>query len=180
MQNEIEIKILEINKKEITNRLKKIGAKKILDARLKVYFFDFPDKRLTLKHSAIRVRQEGEKVKINIKKNIVQKKVKQADEYETEVQDFDTMAKILKLIGLEVISEQEKDRISYTWKGIAFDIDTYPGIPTFIEIEANSVGKLRQGLKAIGKTLNESNTMTGKQLLSHYGVDINQTRALKF
>ena len=66
MQNEIEIKILEINKKEITNRLKKIGAKKILDARLKVYFFDFPDKRLTLKHSAIRVRQEGNTVAVPV------------------------------------------------------------------------------------------------------------------
>jgi adenylate cyclase class 2 len=180
MSKEIEIKVLEIDKKEVISKLRKVGAKKKLDARLKVRFFDFPDKRLTKKNNAVRLRKEGKKTKITIKDKFVQNKFKQVIEYETEVQDFEAITQIFNLIGLKIVAEQEKDRISYKYKDITFDIDTYPRIPTLLEIEAENLTKLKEGLRIIGKTIKDSNSKTGKELFAHYGIDVMKIRNLKF
>jgi len=57
-------------------------------------------------------------------------------ELETEVQDFETMKKLLLLLWLKIKAYQEIYR--ETWKthdSIYFMLDEWPGLKTFIEIE---------------------------------------------
>jgi adenylate cyclase class IV len=56
-------------------------------------------------------------------------------EIETEVTDLRAMAEILSRLGLAEVRYQENYREEWRWGEIAFDLDTWPGLPTFVEIE---------------------------------------------
>lgn len=44
----------------------------------------------------------------------------------------------LKELGYEELSYQENKRITYILRDVTFDIDTYPMIPTYLEIEGTN------------------------------------------
>ena len=60
------------------------------------------------------------------------------------------MAEILTLIGMAEIRYQENYREEWHWGEIAVDFDTWPGLPTFVEIEGPHEASVRQAAVALG------------------------------
>ena len=61
------------------------------------------------------------------------------DEHEMPVTDIESFAKVLEKYGMKKTREKKKQRISYEYEGVVFDIDDYQnGIPLLLEIEAES------------------------------------------
>ena len=59
------------------------------------------------------------------------------------------LADLFEELGLEEYAHQEKDRTSFTLKNWQFDIDEYPGMPAFLEIEGNSEEEVKKAIKLL-------------------------------
>ncbi|MBI2609585.1 CYTH domain-containing protein [Candidatus Giovannonibacteria bacterium] len=150
MEVEIEAKFLNINTRDLRNILKKSGAVLIHSERLmRRKNFDFPDRRLEKIGGWIRVRDEGDKVTLAYKQ-LFDRTLEGTKEISLIIEDFDKISNFLKAIGLENKSYQETKRERWDFEGVEVTIDTWPWIPTFVELEA----KNEMSLKEIAKKLN--------------------------
>jgi adenylate cyclase class 2 len=142
MQTEIEAKWLTVNSTEMRQILKDVGATLISPERLMVRrIFDYPDMRLERIGGWVRVRNEGDKITLSYKQ-LNDRTVHGTKEVNVVVNDFDTTCDFLEAIGLSQTSIQETKRESWKLGDTEIEIDTWPWIPTFIEIEAKSEDEL--------------------------------------
>lgn len=169
---EIEVKILEINKEQIEETLRQLGARKVFDGEVYAVYYDFANNALAGKNSTLRLRKKESIIESNIeltlKTEVSKKKAKIMQEYEVSVDSLDKMQQILEGIGLQPVQCLEKSRTSYVLNNVHFDIDTLPGIPTFLEIEAPNMKTLEQYVRTIGYTLQDAKPWTGKDVLEYY------------
>lgn len=136
MQTEIEAKWLAINLDKMRARLKAIGAELVQPERLMTRsVFDYPDKRLEKIGGWVRVRNEGNKVTLSYKQ-LYDRTLHGTKEVTVVVHNFDTTCNFLKAIGLESHSFQETKRESWKLGDTEIELDTWPWIPSFVEIEA--------------------------------------------
>lgn len=144
METELEIKFLNINVKKFRAKLEKIGARCITANRLmKRYLFsDLNSNNFQINTKWLRLRHEGNVTKLCLKqsKGVGIEMVK---EIEIEVSDFDKTKELLLEAGFSVNSYQETKRESWEFEGTKIDIDTWPWIPTFVEMEGMSEVQMR-------------------------------------
>ncbi|MDJ0346300.1 CYTH domain-containing protein [Streptomyces sp. H10-C2] len=63
---------------------------------------------------------------------------------ETEVADVRVMAEILRRLGMHEVGYQENYREEWHLGDVAFAFDTWPGLPTFVDIEGPDEASVRQ------------------------------------
>ena len=134
MHTEFEVRILDINKEKVIEKLENLGAKKVseFDYKRRVYNFNPPTD-----HKWIRLRTDGKKTTLTIKK-IESFSIDGTKEMEIEVSDFEETNKMLEEMGYKAHTYQENKRIRYILNDVEFDIDSWPYIPTYLEIEGKS------------------------------------------
>ncbi len=132
---EIEVKILEINKEEVEEKIKKHGGVKVKEGILKSWYFDYEDNRLRKEGAIIRVRSYDKETFMDYKKVMKKGKYKEAEEIKIIIEDFEKAVLFLKKIGLKAIKKLEKKRTSYKLLNSFVEIDEIEGIPVFLEIE---------------------------------------------
>ena len=139
MQTEIEAKFLNINPDEIRLKLKEIGAiMKYPERLMKRKVFDYTDERLRKEGAWVRVRDEGDnKITLSYKK-LVDRTLHGTKEITLDVSNFETMCDFLQACGLDSKSYQETKREKWILGKSEITIDTWPWIPTFIEIESEN------------------------------------------
>lgn len=64
---EVEVKIRNIDKDEIAQRIMAMGAVKVFSGRVIDYRFDTPDRDLSRQGKALRIRQKGKYIYLNVK-----------------------------------------------------------------------------------------------------------------
>jgi adenylate cyclase class 2 len=141
--SEIEVKVLGVDVDEVARRLEALGATCLFDGRVNCVHFDHPDHSIRKKKSLFRLRRwkadgAGEnKFEICVKgpKTIVDG-CKVREEFETTVADADMFETMMTFIGYERTMNNDKRRRSYEWNGLHFDLDEYPTVPAYMEIEA--------------------------------------------
>jgi adenylate cyclase class 2 len=153
---ENEVKFLNIDPEEIENRLREIGAEKIFDKIYRRRVFDYPDLSLNKKGAYLRVRDEGDKVtftfkqRLGIKSNDGTQNDDGMEEIEVEVSDFEKTAEIILKLGLIEKFYEENRRIRYKLKNVEFDIDFWPLLEPYLEIEAPSWKEVDEGIELLG------------------------------
>lgn len=164
---EIEVKILEIDKNKIIGKLKNLGAKKIFEGEMLGTAFKPPK---GIKHlPIIAVRKKGEESCITLKGKRKKSVAKIQEEFEFVVEDYEKAKKMFLLLGFKVLGETEKYRISYFIDGVRFEIDTFKEIPTYLEIEGPSLGKIEKYVKLLGYSMEHVNNYNGYELFKYYG-----------
>src|SRR3989344_6106729 len=149
MDTEIEAKFTNIALEQIRERLTDLGAKLRQPERLmRRKNYDYPDGRLEKIGGWIRLRDEVDRVTIAYKQ-LNDRTLYGTEEISVTATYFDKMASFLTTIGLEVKSYQETRRESWLLGEAEIEIDTWPWIPSFVEIEA----KNEDTLKAVAKDL---------------------------
>ena len=169
---EIEVKILDINEKVVEERLKSLGAELQYDDDIESLYFDFPHLSLPKGHT-IRLRRQGEVYELTLKKKISNEKAKIRDETEITVSDFESARIILEDLGLRVARRLIKHRKSFLLDGVHFEIDTLPGIPCFLEIEAENIKKIEQYAALFGYRMEDTRAWSTKDVLRYYGNENN-------
>ena len=153
---EVEVKFLAINPKEIEKKLKKIGAKKVGQYFYRRRVFDYPDLRLDKQRAWIRLRDEGDRVTLTFKQRLGvissdgQTSDKSMDEIEIVVNDFDKTGEFFAKIGFIEKFYEENKRIRYTKDKVEFDIDFWPELEPYLEIEAPTWKEIDKAIALLG------------------------------
>ncbi len=168
---EIELKILNISVPVVTKRLLALGAKKKGTQLVIAEHFDFSDKRIHASNQILRLRKVGKKSEFCFKGKAQKSRYyKIVEEIETEVASLDSMRRILLKLGLNVRSYLEKKRTSFVLGNLKIEIDKYPDIPAYLEIEGPQK-EIASLLPKIGYTLQDTNSMGADKVLKSYGVN---------
>lgn len=174
MQFETETKILNVNKKEIKQVLDFLGAKKILDTQFIVDWYQDSGTVEGKEPWYLRIRSDvegnheltwkGKSEKLGTSRT--HKEIKLA------VSDPEAARAFLKELGLENYARQEKFRTSWKLKGWRFDLDEYPGMPAYLEIEGKSEDHIQEAIKLLGLE-NHKTSSEGERILiqQEYGLD---------
>lgn len=150
MQTEIEAKWLDVDITEMRKNLISAGATLVTPERLMVRsVFDYEDKRLEKVGGWIRVRNEGDRVTLSYKQ-LNDRTLHGTKEVTVIVDDFDTACTFLKSIGLQQRSFQETKRESWKLGDTEIELDTWPWIPSLVEIEAKDESDLRETASTLG------------------------------
>lgn len=178
MPKEYEVKILDIDVDKIIKKLKNLGAKKQFEkAFTRIIFVKFGYK--TPFDEWLRLRTDGKKTTLTYKK-IEDLKLGGIHEIETEVEDFETTRQILKSIGLIDLLLQKNKRIEYRFKDIIYDIDFWPKLKPYLEVEADSIEKVEKGVKLLGFTMDQTTVESNELIYRNMGIDINKIKELTF
>ena len=94
---EIEVKILEINKSQVENFLHNLGAIKTFDGVMEIFFYDFADGSIIKSGNVFRLRKENTQCILTYKKVEKNKDAKYAEEYSVEVSSLSAMLYALSL-----------------------------------------------------------------------------------
>ena len=174
---EYEVRVLEINKEEIQNKLTELNATLVEDSYQKRYVYDFnpvdPNKW-------IRLRTNGNKTTLTIKQ-IESSSIDGTKEMEIVVDDFDTTNEILNELGYKARNAQENKRIKYDLNGVEVDIDTWPLIPTYLEIEGKSEEEVYNTLDLLGIDRDKATSLDVTGIYNDiYNIDIMKIPNLTF
>ncbi len=150
---EVETKILDVDAGEIRQKLNSLGAKEILNTRLVVDWYG--PKGIT--HDGddpwfLRIRTDGEgnseaTWKGNRNFNGASSSHK---EINLKITDKNALGNMFLEFGMELYAHQEKDRVSFLYKDWRFDLDQYPGMPAYLEIEGKSEESIQEAIKLLG------------------------------
>lgn len=151
MKTEIEAKFLNINQDEIRSKLKEIGAiLKYGERLMKRKVFDYPDERLRKEGAWVRVRDEGDGGITLSYKKLVDRTLYGTKEITLDVSNFETMCDFLQACGFDSKSYQETKREKWILGTSEITIDTWPWIPTFVEIESESEEEIHRVSNLLG------------------------------
>lgn len=139
---EIEVKFLDIDPEAIQKKLIEIGAEKEGEYFYRRQIFDYPGFTLNEQGAWLRLRDEGDKVTLGYKQRLGMKGGNSSDdgtkEIEVMVSDFSKTKELLLSLGLIEKFYQENKRIRYKKGTTEFDIDFWPQLEPYLEIEAPS------------------------------------------
>lgn len=156
---ELEVKILNMDLKELELKLQNLGAKLISKEVQVNTLIDSKDGFIENElDSYMRIRETKsilkDKVKLTLtmKKNINREGIRENIEINTDISDKESMLKILDDLGYKVVSEGYKERISYELGNARFDLDTwdkdtYPY--SYMEIEVKHEDELEDIIKLL-------------------------------
>ena len=176
MNTEFEVKILGINVNKIISKLNSLGARKIGEKQQRRFVYDFTPKK---KNSWLRLRTDGQKTTLTLKE-IKNHKIDGTKELEISVDNFDATNLLLKKLGYIPKGYQENKRISYTLKDVEIEIDFWPHIPAYLEIEGKSVKDVEKIIKLLGFTLAQTTSINTEKVYKKYGIDLSSIKELKF
>ncbi len=180
MKKEFETQILDLDVDEAKNKLRKLGAVEEPEIFQRRWVFDIDPCTDTHIGEWIRLRQAGDNRPIITYKNKVGKGMSDTSEIEVETDDFDKTAEILSKIPFKGKYYQENKRHKFKYLNIEFVFDTWPKIPTIMEIEAKSEDAVRQGLNLLGLTGKDAGHVGTISIYKYYGIDLHFFKELRF
>lgn len=130
----------------------------------------------------IRLRKTNDKVTLAIKHILANNGsgLQQMLETEIEVSSFEETKELLSQLGYSFKSYQEKKRITYSLFNHQIDIDTWPNIPSYMEIEGESEKDISHILEVLGYNLNDTVSCAADEVYRLYGKNMFESRELKF
>lgn len=151
MENiEIEAKFLEIDKAALIQKLRDLGARDRGEVHQRdVIFYDGAGEWVKTGKQFVRVRQEGDKISLTYKHE-KDGSLTGVQEIEFSIDDLEKATSFLLEIGLIIAREQEKYRHTFIMDGVNVDIDTWPKIPTWVELEGPTEEAVKQAALRLG------------------------------
>ena len=130
----------------------------------------------------IRLRKSNEKAELTVK-HILNKnkdKIQKVKETEMEVSSLEEANLILESIGVVHRNYQEKIRYSYIFKSAEIEIDLWPGLEPYMEIECDSEDVINEIVDLLGFNDKRIFSLNIEELYREKGVDILKISELKF
>ena len=177
MHTEIEERILDINKEEVIKKLEELGATKAGEWFYRRYTYDFTPKR---ESEWIRLRTNGVETTLTYK-NVETREIDGTKELEIVVDDFEETNKFLEILGYIHKDYQENKRVRYYLNDVEIDIDTWPMIPTYMELEGPSIEKVREVEDLLNVDKSKITTLFCDEIYREfYGIEILNMKELLF
>lgn len=177
MPIEHEAKVLDIDPTATAQLILSKGGQQVSDtALMRRYVYDItPGDR----SKWVRLRDTRNDITLCVKR-IEHDGIDGTHELEIAVDDFDTTNQLLAVLGFAPKSYQENRRTSFTLDGAQLEIDEWPRIPAYLEIEAGSREEVVRVAGLLGyaeRQLTGENTV---KVYERYGIELSGIRQLKF
>ena len=176
MNTEYEIRVLEIEKEKILKKLEELGAEFKGYNEQKRYVYDIIPKE---DGKWIRLRTNERKTTLTYK-NVVKTTIDGTKELEVEVSDFEKTNELLENMGIKSRGYQENKRTQYFLNGVEIDIDSWPMIPTYVEIEGKNEEEVMNTLEILELPKDKVTTLDVDSVYKKYGIDLKDIKVLKF
>jgi len=185
MAQEIEAKILNVDVTKLEQKLASTGAKKSGDVFFRSTSFDFPGFPLDKDAAWVRLRDDGKKVTLAYKKRLGVTGVKGQndagmEEIEIIVSSYEDTISILKKLGMVVKFSQEKKRITWQKGDVTFDIDTWPRLAPYLEIEGGSWNVVDKAITDLGYDLKNKMICSATQIYEMNGINDKDFMVMNF
>lgn len=135
----------------------------------------------------VRLRETNGKTTITIKHILNEKlqkkygtKMQPVLETEMEVPSIESGNAILEQLGFSFRNYQEKKRTTYVLEKIEIDIDEWPLIPPYLEVEGESDKQINSIIRKLELSDKEIVSCNAVEVYKKYGLDIYQYRELRF
>ncbi len=170
---EHEIKVLDVDVDDLVSKLESIGAKKVYDDERTIFALDTKERKYMKDcDKLIRVTDEGS-IKVTMHIHQSDPNIKEAIKFKTsrlkETMDF------FHEMGLDPISKVTQHRISFELGKIDFDIDKFPAIGAFLEIDIEHIEDegytVNELLEKLGLKDNRVVVMGTESIHEEYGID---------
>ena len=145
---EIECRFLNINKQTLIKKLLELGADDEGELLIEETVIYDPELRWRDEQKFVRIRQVGDKVKLTFKDQKIQT-VDGTFEIEFGIDDYQKAELFFEKIGLRPFRHQQKKRHSFKLDDVTVDIDSWPMIPAFVELEGDSEDDLKKVAKKL-------------------------------
>jgi len=181
---EREVKFLDIDVAEIEQKILALGGVKQFDRVFKRIVFDYPDLRLDKQAAWVRLRDEGDKVTFSYKQRLEvgdgTSNDKSMLEHEVVVSDFEATAEILRSIGLVDKFYEENRRVQYKIGEVELDIDTWPQLNPYLEIEAPNWGLVDEMIVKLELNPDDKKIYSTNQIYAAAGINENDYSRITF
>lgn len=179
--SEIEVRFLEIDAGKLKAKLKSLKA---LD--LGEDFFEeiiFYDKNLEWQKSGqtiVRIRNTKNGIFLSYKHKEFDNAI-EAEEIEFKIDNIDRATLLLERVGLVAYRHQQKKRHTFKIDDVMVDIDTWPKIPTYVELEGPSEVHLKSTAKALELDWAQVITESPRTVIEkYYHIPINTLKFFTF
>jgi adenylate cyclase class 2 len=148
MAQEVETKVLNIDKTSLVDALTRLGATEVTEARLSVDWFRIRGIKEGEDPWFLRVRKRSDgPAEVTWKgKSDKLGASRQHKEINFEVMEPGKASLLFEALGLERYAHQDKDRTSWVYKDWRFDLDQYPGMPVYLEIEGRDEEHIQEAI----------------------------------
>ncbi|MCX4365588.1 MAG: CYTH domain-containing protein [Bacilli bacterium] len=167
MNTEYEIRILEIDHEKIVQKLESFGAKKTIDALQERYIYDVIPQD---DHKWIRLRTNGAKTTLTIK-DLKARTIDGMKEIEIEVNDFKKTNMLLENLGYKNKGFQQNRRVQYLLDDVEIDLDHWPHIPEYMEIEGKDEASVMKALEKLDIPKDKIVTLDVDSIYKYYGIE---------
>ena len=131
----------------------------------------------------IRLRQDGEKVEITIKyiySNKANYQIDDVKEVEINTDNFEVANKLIEEMGYYRKKLAEKKRDSYSYQSMDIEIDEWPLLEPYIEIEGNNIDKIYELANLLGYSKEQTRVMNTEDVYLEKGIDISKYEEMTF
>lgn len=177
MKTEYELRVLEIDVDSIIKTFESLGATKVGDFFQKRYVYDLNPVQ---NGKWIRLRTNGIKTTLAYK-DVVSNTIDGTKEVEIEVDNIENTNELLNRLGYNPRSYQENKRIQYILDDVEIDLDSWPMIPTYMEIEGRSEEEVNNMIEKLNIDKNKITALNCDDIYRDlYNIDISTIKNLKF
>lgn len=177
MPIEHEAKVLDIGPEATAARILRAGGQQVGETKLmRRYVYDIIPGDMS---KWIRLRDTGTETTLCVKE-IRSDAIDGTHEVETPVGDFVATNELLALMGFTPKSYQENRRTSFTLEHARLEIDEWPQIPPYLEVEADSREEV---VRVAGLLGYDEHQLTGENTMkvyARYGIELGEIRELRF
>ncbi|MFC9682661.1 class IV adenylate cyclase [Streptomyces sp. NPDC056948] len=174
---EFEAKALDIDPAKMARLITEAGGTCATETRLmRRYVYDTVP---AVPGRWVRLRDTGSGVTLCVKQ-ITTDAVGGTHETEVTVDSFEEAAALLRLTGLTPRSYQENRRTSYTLGAARLEVDEWPRIPPYLEIEADEEAQVWTAAAALGLDPDQLTSMNTTKVYGLYGIDLDSIADLRF
>lgn len=179
-EQEIECRFLEIDKDALIKKLISLGAENHGEVMLEETIIYDPEYKWRTEQRFVRIRKKGDKVILSYKEH-QKHTVDGTYEIEFEIEDYKKAETIFEKIGLVAYRRQQKRRHTFTLDGVTFDIDTWPKIPVYVELEGASEEVLKKAASAVGFEWKDADTHNARWVIENkYSIPLGELRWFTF
>ncbi len=170
---EIELKILNVDGAKLRRGLRKLGARRLFPPVLvREVFLEQAGVPVEGRgYSSFRLRSVGKTCELTVKVRKTDKRYSVHDEFEVNVSGFEETLKLLTVLGFQVFRRREKVREEWKLGGVKVEIDEYPKMLPYMEIEGRSREAVGRFLKSLGMSAEHATNATATEIMRGAGLD---------
>jgi adenylate cyclase, class 2 len=153
---EFEARFLAVDAAAVVERLKAMQATCVMPRTL-MRRIVFTNADIDARGGWLRLRDQGKACFLTYKQTASSDRaVDSILEAEVQVGDFEDTRVLLDAMGFTAVRFQENYREEWHLDGVTFDLDTWPDLPTFLEIEGPDEAAVRQAAKVFGLSFDDA------------------------